>query len=66
MEFDYAACEEWGKELTDSYLMDHFYLATLCNWFWENDLRWNLWGEQGGAWEEGQKVDVTETEICEV
>lgn len=28
MEFDYAACEEWGKELIDSYLTDHFYLAT--------------------------------------
>ena len=28
MEFDYVICEECGKEFMDSYLMNHFDLAT--------------------------------------
>ncbi|KAI5767133.1 XPA protein [Gulo gulo luscus] len=31
MEFDYAICEECGKEFMDSYLMTHFDLATCDN-----------------------------------
>jgi len=31
MEFDYAVCEECGKEFMDSYLMSHFDLATCDN-----------------------------------
>ncbi|GAB5579941.1 DNA repair protein complementing XP-A cells isoform X2 [Prionailurus iriomotensis] len=31
MEFDYAICEECGKEFMDSYLMNHFDLATCDN-----------------------------------
>ncbi|XP_048972254.1 DNA repair protein complementing XP-A cells isoform X2 [Canis lupus dingo] len=31
MEFDYAICEECGKEFMDSYLMSHFDLATCDN-----------------------------------
>lgn len=31
MEFDYAICEECGREFMDSYLMDHFDLATCDN-----------------------------------
>lgn len=31
LEFDYAICEECGKEFMDSYLMSHFDLATCDN-----------------------------------
>lgn len=31
MEFDYAICEECGRDFMDSYLMNHFDLATCDN-----------------------------------